>query len=307
LVNSALPFACFALAALLLSAGLSAIFNATTPLWTAVIASLSLKVRLPPSRWLGLVIGLAGMRGLAAGKASLKTGEHGISPAVGIAACIAATLLCAFAANVAKQRLGGVPPMAVAAGSQLGAMFCLALPAWWFLAGHCPRRHGLGGGRCAGAGLHRRGLCRVLSPDRPRRPGHRHHRHAAGAELRAAVGRAGAGRGADPGHGRWLCGHPARRWAVDRLDPGAEALSHRGRRRGWSSVYGRNGGRPSDPGDLRCAEIGRRLGRPAPCRRACSEARSAGHGSRLRSRLRSTSQTEETPALEKEATRTTPT
>ena len=132
LVNSALPFAFLALAALVLSAGLSAIFNATTPLWTAVIASLWLKDRLPPSRWLGLAIGFVGVLGLALGKASLKAGEHGISPALGIAACIVATVFYGFAANYAKRRLTGVPPMAVAAGSQLGATLCLALPAWWW-------------------------------------------------------------------------------------------------------------------------------------------------------------------------------
>ena len=130
--NSALPFACLAVAALVLNAGLMAIFNATAPLWTAVIGALWLKDRLPASRWLGLAIGFAGVLGLVVGKASLKPGEHGISPALGIAACIAATALYGFAANHAKSRLQGVPSMAVAAGSQLGAMLLMALPAWWF-------------------------------------------------------------------------------------------------------------------------------------------------------------------------------
>lgn len=132
ITNSALPFACLAVAALVLNAGLMAIFNATAPLWTAVIGALWLKDRLPASRWLGLAIGFAGVLGLVAGKASLTPGEHGISPALGIAACIAATMLYGFAANYAKSRLQGVPSMAVAAGSQLGAMLCVALPAWWF-------------------------------------------------------------------------------------------------------------------------------------------------------------------------------
>ena len=38
LVNSALPFALYALAALVLSTGLMSIFNATSPLWGALIA-----------------------------------------------------------------------------------------------------------------------------------------------------------------------------------------------------------------------------------------------------------------------------
>jgi drug/metabolite transporter (DMT)-like permease len=131
LINSALPFACFALAAQVLNAGLMAIFNATAPLWAAVIGTLWLKDRLPALRWLGLVIGFTGVLGLVAGQASLKPGEHGISPALGIAACIGGTVLYGFAANYTKARLQGVPPMAVAAGSQLGAMFFIALPAWW--------------------------------------------------------------------------------------------------------------------------------------------------------------------------------
>jgi drug/metabolite transporter (DMT)-like permease len=132
ITNSALPFACLALAALVLNAGLMAIFNATAPLWTAVIGTLWLKDRLPGLRWLGLAIGFAGVLGLVAGQASLKPGEHGVSPALGIAACIVATVLYGFAANQTKARLQGVPAMAVAAGSQLGAMACMALPAWWW-------------------------------------------------------------------------------------------------------------------------------------------------------------------------------
>ncbi len=131
ITNSALPFAGFALAALVLNAGLMAIFNATAPLWAAVIGTLWLKDRLSGLRWLGLGIGFAGVLGLAAGQASLKPGDHGISPALGVAACVVATVLYGFAANYTKARLQGVPPIAVAAGSQVGAAALLALPAMW--------------------------------------------------------------------------------------------------------------------------------------------------------------------------------
>ncbi len=132
LVNSALPFVAFSVAALVLSAGLSAIFNATAPLWAAVIGHLWLKNRLVPKRWLGLAIGFAGVLGLAFGKASLQPGTHGVSPAVGVAACLGATVLYGFAANYTQRRLTGVPPMAVATGSQLGAALWLAPAAWLF-------------------------------------------------------------------------------------------------------------------------------------------------------------------------------
>jgi drug/metabolite transporter (DMT)-like permease len=131
IVNSALPFALFALAALVLDAGLSAIFNATAPLWGATIAWLWLAER--PTRWraIGLVVGFAGVAGLGLSNASFKPGEHGISPAIGIAACLGATLCYGFAANYTKKRLAGVPPLAVAAGSQIAAALLAAAPAWW--------------------------------------------------------------------------------------------------------------------------------------------------------------------------------
>jgi drug/metabolite transporter (DMT)-like permease len=133
LVNTALPFLLFMIAALVLSAGLSAIFNATSPLWGALFAWLWLHDK--PTRWraLGLAIGFIGVLGLGLRNASLKPGEHGVSPAWGIAACIAATVCYGVAANYTKKKLTGVPPMAVAAGSQLSAALVSLGPAlWWW-------------------------------------------------------------------------------------------------------------------------------------------------------------------------------
>ena len=131
LINSALPFLLFMVAALVLGAGLMAVFNATAPIWGALIAWLWLGERLGPSRWLGLAIGVAGVLGLVWGKADFRPGEHGISPALGIAACVGAAVLYGLAANVSRKHLAGVAPMAVAAGSQLSAALLLLLPALW--------------------------------------------------------------------------------------------------------------------------------------------------------------------------------
>lgn len=133
LINSALPFLLFALAALSLSAALLSIFNATTPIWGALIAWLWLGDPLQRSRVLGLVIGVAGVVGLAWGKADLRPGAHGVSPALAIAACVAGTLFYGLAANVTRRHLAGVPAMALAAGSQLSSALALAVPAalWW--------------------------------------------------------------------------------------------------------------------------------------------------------------------------------
>ena len=127
--NSALPFVLYGVAALSITAGLASIFNAATPLFAALIAWAWL--REPMTRWraLGLAVGFAGVVGLAWDKAGLRSGagEEGVALAIG--ACLLATLLYGFSANFTKRRLGGVPSMALAAGSQIGAALVLAVPA----------------------------------------------------------------------------------------------------------------------------------------------------------------------------------
>ena len=138
LINSAIPFVLFSMAALVLTAALMAVFNATAPIWGALVARLWLGERLEPSRVVGLAIGIAGVIGLSWGKADFKPGEHGVSAAVGIAVCLLASVLYGIAANVSRKHLSGVPPMAVAAGSQLAAAVVLALPAWTTWPAHNP-------------------------------------------------------------------------------------------------------------------------------------------------------------------------
>lgn len=131
LLNSALPFLLFTVAALVLSAGLMSVFNATAAIWGALVARLWLGERMPASRWLGLAIGVAGVVGLVWGRMDFRPGSHGVSPALGMAACLAAAVLYGVASNFARRYLTGVPPMALAAGSQLSATLLWALPAWW--------------------------------------------------------------------------------------------------------------------------------------------------------------------------------
>ena len=120
-------------ALLVLSAGLASIFNATAPLWGALIAWAWLGERPTPLRGLGLALGFAGVLWLGIDNASLRAGDAGVSPALGIAACIAATACYGWTANYTKQRLTGVPPMAVAAGSQaFAALATLPAALWWW-------------------------------------------------------------------------------------------------------------------------------------------------------------------------------
>ena len=133
LANSALPFLCFGYAMYTLPAGLAAIFNAATPLFTALIAWTWLGDPLNRWRSTGLALGFAGVAGLALVK-SLASGGLGALRFDGpmllaIAACLAGTLMYGYAANFSKRYLKGVPAMALAAGSQLTAALALALPA----------------------------------------------------------------------------------------------------------------------------------------------------------------------------------
>lgn len=128
ITNSALPFLCFSYAALSISAGLASIFNATTPLFGALIAWLWLRDRLTAPRVLGLAIGFAGVLWLAWDKASFKPGGTGWA----IVACLGATVLYGFSASFTKKHLAGVPALALATGSQLAATTLLVpLSLWW--------------------------------------------------------------------------------------------------------------------------------------------------------------------------------
>jgi drug/metabolite transporter (DMT)-like permease len=131
-LNSALPFMLFSFALLSITTGLSAILNATVPLFGALVAWLWLKDRPTGSRVLGLVIGFAGVAMLAWDKASFKPDASGVAPAWAVLACLLATACYALAASATKRYLTGLPPLVTATGSQLGSMLALALPAFWF-------------------------------------------------------------------------------------------------------------------------------------------------------------------------------
>ena len=129
--NSGIPFALYSFALLAITTGLSAILNATVPLFGAVVAWVWLKDRPAASRVLGLIIGFAGVALLAWDKASFKPDASGIAPAWAVLACLAATVCYGISASYAKRFLGGLPPLVTATGSQLGATLILALPAAW--------------------------------------------------------------------------------------------------------------------------------------------------------------------------------
>jgi len=140
-LNAGVPFALFSFALLSISTGLSAILNATVPLFGALVAWLWLKDRPGPSRILGLAIGFAGVAMLAWDEASFKPGASGIAPAWAVLACLVATVCYGIAANAAKRFLTGLPSLVTAAGSQVGATLALAPLALWSWPAQIPGAH----------------------------------------------------------------------------------------------------------------------------------------------------------------------
>jgi len=136
--NSAIPFTCFSFALLSITTGMSAILNATVPLFGALIAWAWLADRPTGSRLLGLAIGFAGVALLTWDQATFKLAASGLSPVWAVLACLLATLCYGLAASGTQRFLSGVPPLVTAAGSQIGATLGLALPALWFLPAHMP-------------------------------------------------------------------------------------------------------------------------------------------------------------------------
>lgn len=123
-LNCALPFVLFALAAIALPVGFTAILNATTPLFGMVIAAVWLKEKLTAVRLVGLALGFAGVVVLVGWQGLALSTQVGV--AIGAGLC--ASLMYAIAALYIKQAMAGVPSLVVTTGSQLGAAVVL-LPA----------------------------------------------------------------------------------------------------------------------------------------------------------------------------------
>ncbi|MDY0107004.1 MAG: DMT family transporter, partial [Giesbergeria sp.] len=131
LVNSAIPFALYSWAVLHITTGLASILNATVPLFGALVAWVWLGDRINRLRWLGLGIGFVGVA-LLAWRAPGGAGIKSAYAPWALAACLGATTCYALAASFARRYLVGVPPLATATGSQLGAALGLFVPMVWF-------------------------------------------------------------------------------------------------------------------------------------------------------------------------------
>ena len=123
LLNNAVPFTLFALAQGQIGGGLAAIVNATTPLWTVIVAHLATTdERLTPARLAGVATGFAGVVVMA--------GRSSGGEVWAIIACLGAALSYGCASVWGRRfRAMGLVPAQTALG-QLIASSLMILPVW---------------------------------------------------------------------------------------------------------------------------------------------------------------------------------
>jgi drug/metabolite transporter (DMT)-like permease len=121
LVNSVLPFLLFAWGAERAPAGVGAITNAMTVMFTTLVAFALYGERISLRRCIGLVAGFVGVWVLASGKIA------GASVGTAALAGAAASLCYGFGINFVRRYLTGYPPAAVAAAN-LASGALLLLP-----------------------------------------------------------------------------------------------------------------------------------------------------------------------------------
>lgn len=110
-INSAIPFVLFAWAAQHAPAAVSAICNATTVLFAALVAFALYGEKMGARRALALLVGFAGVVVLATSKSA------GTGTLLAVVAATVAALLYGIGANMVRRHLTDLPPVAVAAGT----------------------------------------------------------------------------------------------------------------------------------------------------------------------------------------------
>ncbi|MGA9224804.1 MAG: EamA family transporter [Mesobacillus sp.] len=120
-LNAAIPFTLIAFAAIHITASMSAIINSMTPLFTAIVVWVWMKEKLNIRKWLGILSGMIGVIILVGWSPIPLTSKVIIS----ILLSVLSTVSYSIAGVYAKMNFGGVPPLSVAFGQQMGASLLL--------------------------------------------------------------------------------------------------------------------------------------------------------------------------------------
>lgn len=120
--NSAIPFLLLTYSTLYVSAGFSSVFNATAPLWGALVAWVWLSERLNKMGVVGLLVGFAGVAVLAGDAESLASP----GAALAVVAAISGSFFYGIGANYARRYTKHLKPLSVATGSMLFPAIILA-------------------------------------------------------------------------------------------------------------------------------------------------------------------------------------
>ncbi|MDP7592736.1 MAG: DMT family transporter [Litorilituus sp.] len=132
--NTAIPFVLFAYATLTLSGGLTAVLNATTPMFGAIVAYFWFKEKLTVIATFGLIIGFVGVYLLMLDKFNFDQ-QNLLLPT---SAALFASLCYGLSANYTKKYLTGISSTLLATGSQLSATIVLLPLSAFFLPTQMP-------------------------------------------------------------------------------------------------------------------------------------------------------------------------
>lgn len=119
-VNTAIPFCLFSYTSVHLDAGLTAILNATAPMFGAIIAFFYLQDRIGLHGVIGIFLGFLGV-------VVISQDNQSNTPVtlIPVLSALVATCCYGIAACYMKKHLSGVKPFAIAAGSQVFAALLL--------------------------------------------------------------------------------------------------------------------------------------------------------------------------------------
>lgn len=128
ILNQAIPFTLLSFATLRLEAGFTSLINATTPIFTAIVAVALFASSINRQQVLGLIVAFTGMFVLSADKLNFSTGGTGWA----IIAGLGATFCYGLAVNYSHRTMSGLNAREIAVGSMFFSSLVLLLPGIWF-------------------------------------------------------------------------------------------------------------------------------------------------------------------------------